>query len=78
MSCLERYTKLKEIDPLLANKYHMNDYRKITTYLKKALLFKTPPSSNFKDHSDVPLRNSNCLIFWPRFPNMEKLKEKQY
>ena len=43
----QRYEKLKELDPLIANKFHMNDDRKICTYLKKVMKQHTPPSDTF-------------------------------
>ncbi|KAL4462684.1 hypothetical protein ABPG74_000514 [Tetrahymena malaccensis] len=73
MSNEEKYKQLKELDPLIANKLHQNDERRIQSYLMQALVTGIPPSNSMEDHEDVPLRDKNCLIFWPRCKSKEKL-----
>ncbi|EAR98869.3 tRNA delta(2)-isopentenylpyrophosphate transferase, putative (macronuclear) [Tetrahymena thermophila SB210] len=73
MSNEEKYKQLKELDPLIANKLHPNDERRIQSYLMQALVTGIPPSNSMEDHENVPLRDKNCLIFWPRCKSKEKL-----
>ncbi|KAL4505263.1 hypothetical protein ABPG72_016330 [Tetrahymena utriculariae] len=73
MSNEEKFKQLKELDPLIANKLHPNDERRIQSYLMQALVTGVPPSNSMEDHEDVPLRDKNCLIFWPRCKSKEKL-----
>lgn len=47
------------------------------TYLLKAMTSEKPPSLSYENYDTVPLRNENCLIFWPRCTNVDNLKNQQ-
>lgn len=73
MTLKEKHDKLRELDPLMANKLHPNEERRISSYLKQAMMTGSSPSEVMDDHEHVPLREKASLIFWPRCKSKEKL-----
>jgi len=77
ITTLEDYNLLKEIDPVMANKIHPNDKRKIRNYLMLYNKHKILPSEMVKkSESERKLRYENSIILWPLMQKSQVLKEK--
>ncbi|CAD8189728.1 unnamed protein product [Paramecium octaurelia] len=73
----EPYEYLKEIDPLAAEKFHPNDFRRINNSIKYYQSTGQLPSEQIDHHSDeCKLRSNNFLILWPKWKKSEDLKKK--
>lgn len=71
------YELLKTIDPLMAEKTHPNDKRRIRNYIKFYNRTKKLPSELFMNcETNKSLRYKNAIVLWPFMQNMEILKEK--
>lgn len=74
---LFNFELLKTIDPLMAEKTHPNDKRRIRNYIKFYYRTKKLPSEIFINcETNKTLRYKNSIVLWPFMQNMEILKEK--
>ena len=77
VTTLEDYNLLKKIDPVMANKIHPNDKRKIRNYLNLYNKHKVLPSELIKKcEFEKTLRYENSIVLWPFMQKPEVLREK--
>ncbi|KRX00684.1 P-loop containing nucleoside triphosphate hydrolase [Pseudocohnilembus persalinus] len=73
------YDKLLQLDPQLAKKTHPNNTKRVKQYLNIILQSdeQKPYSEKMENYEKVPLRENNCLVFWPRCSDRQTLREQQ-
>lgn len=73
----EKYALLKKIDPLMADRLHPNDTRRVENYIKLYIDENILPSKKILEaNQDRKLRFRNLLIFWPRWQDKKDLDRK--
>lgn len=69
--------QLKSIDPVAAQKFHVNDTRRIKNALKFHKQTGSLPSEIPDFHSsESSMKMDNFLIFWPKWKRKEDLQNK--